>query len=201
FKDGLRVTSKEDMEVVQKVLCELNHEITADIKKLGGKAVSLNALNKGVIKARPHRESKQLGFVGEVEGIDFDIIRKAVRPRSVPVVSSVGIGPDSSYYNVNADEVSSEIAVAIKAVKLVLLTDVKGIMEKKGDLISTLTVGDTERLIGEDVIQTGMIPKVKACTKALKTGVSKTHIIDGRIPHSLLLEIFTDKGIGTEIIR
>ncbi len=204
FKDGLRVTGKEEMEIVDRVLSEVNHTIASDIKKLGGRAVSLNTVEKGAIKARPHKESKALGFVGEVEKVESDVIKKAVRPRSVPVISSVGIGSDNKYYNVNADEASSEIAVAVKAVKLVLLTDVKGIMKKAGDestLISTLTMDETEKLIGEGVIQTGMIPKVKACTNALKGGVSKTHIIDARIPHSLLLEIFTDKGIGTEIVK
>ena len=145
-----------------------------------------------------------MGFVGEIEGIETDLIKKAVRPRSVPVISSVGIGSDNQHYNVNADGAASEIAVSVKAVKLVLLTDVKGIMRKKDDastLISTLTMDQTEKFIDEDVIHGGMIPKVKACTNALKAGVPKTHIIDGRIPHSLLLEIFTDKGIGTEIIK
>ena len=203
FKDGLRVTPRETMEVVDRVLSEVNHKIAGDIKVLGGRAVSLNTLEKDVIRARPHKEVKELGFVGEVEGIEGEIIKKAVRPRSVPVISSVGIGSDSKHYNVNADGASSEIAVSVKAVKLVLLTDVKGIMRKKDDidtLIPTLTVDETEKLIEKGVIHGGMIPKVKACTNALRSGVSKTHIIDGRIPHSLLLEIFTDKGIGTQII-
>jgi len=200
FKDGLRVTPKETMEVVDRVLTGVNHSIADDIKKIGGRAVSLNK----VVRAKPHKEAKKLGFAGEVDTIKSDVIRKAVRPRSVPVISSVGFGADNKSYNINADDVSSEIAVAVKAVKLVLLTDVKGIMKKKEDektLISALTMEETERLIDENVIQGGMIPKVKACTNALTGGVSKTHIIDGRLPHSLLLEIFTDKGIGTEIVK
>ena len=204
FKNGLRVTPLETMEVVDRVLSDVNHVIASDIKGLGGRAVSLNTLEKNVIKARPHKDFKDLGFVGEVDSIDSGPIKKAVRPRSVPVISSVGIGEDGKHYNVNADEVSSKIAAAVKAVKLVLLTDVKGIMKDKGDegtLISTLTMEETGKLIDDGVVQGGMIPKVKACTNALLAGVSKTHIIDGRIPHSLLLEIFTDKGIGTEIIK
>ena len=204
FKNGLRVTPLETMEVVDRVLSDVNHVIASDIKGLGGRAVSLNTLEKDVIKAKPHKDYKDMGFVGEVDSIEVGPIKKAVRPRSVPVISSVGIGEDGKHYNVNADEVSSEIAAAIKAVKLVLLTDVKGIMKNKGDeatLISTMTMEETGKLIDDGVIQGGMIPKVKACTKALSAGVSKTHIIDGRIPHSLLLEIFTDKGIGTEIIK
>lgn len=204
FQDGLRVTPKETMEIVSRVLSDINHSIVADIKAMGGRAISLNADKKGVIKAKSHTNSKRLGFAGEIDKIETDVIKKAVRPRSVPVISSVGIGSDGEHYNVNADEASSEISVAVKAVKLVLLTDVKGIMKEKGNeatLIPTLTVEETDRLIVEGVIQGGMIPKVKACVKALAGGVLKTHIIDGRIPHSLLLEIFTDKGIGTEILK
>ena len=202
FKNGLRVTTKEDMDVIDKVLSDVNHRIAVDIKELGGRAVSLNALKKDVIKTRPHKE-KGLGFVGEVESINRDIIRKAVRPRSVPVISPIGSDAENKFYNVNADDVSSEIAVSLKAAKLVLLTNVKGIMREKGDestLIPTLTIKETESLIDKEIIHGGMIPKVKACIKALHGGASKTHIIDGRIPHSLLLEIFTDKGIGTEIV-
>jgi acetylglutamate kinase len=202
FKDGLRVTTKEIMAVVDSVLTRINLEIVDDIKKLGGRAVSLNAVRKDVIKAMPHMDSKDLGFVAEVDRIESDVIRKAVRPRSVPVIAPVGIDADRELYNINADDVASEIAVAIKAVKLVLLTDVKGIMREKGNeetLMPSLKMTDIEKLIKNKIIQGGMIPKVKACTKALEAGVSKTHIIDGRLPHSLLLEIFTDKGIGTEI--
>lgn len=204
FKDGLRVTTKDTMEVVDKVLADLNHGIASDIKELGGRAHSLNTFEKDVIKVKPHKEFKKLGFVGEIEKIEADVIKKAVRPRTVPVISSVGFGPDNNHYNVNADEASSEIAVAVKAVKLVLLTDVKGIMREKENedtLISTLSIDEIENLINEGVIHGGMIPKVGACTKALTGGILKTHIIDARIPHSLLLEIFTDKGIGTEIIK
>ena len=203
FKDGLRITTKENMEVVDNVLSRVNHEIADEIKKLGGRAVSLNTLKKDVIKSKIHEEKNHLGFVGEIGKVETDVIRKAVRPRSVPIISPVGLGPDNEFYNVNADEVSSEIAVSLKAAKLVLLTDVKGIMKEKGNedtLIPTLKMEDVEKLINENVIQGGMIPKVKACTKALNGGVSKTHIVDGKIPHSLLLEIFTDKGIGTEIL-
>lgn len=204
FKDGLRVTTKEDMEVVDRVLSDVNHEIAASIKKLGGRALSLNTVEKDVIKNRPHKDCKELCFVGEVEKIEVDVIRKATRPRSVPVISPVGMGPENELYNVNADDVSSEIAIALKAAKLVLLTDVKGIMREKDNeatLISTLSMEEAESLIDKGVIQRGMIPKVKACTKALHGEVSKTHIIDARIPHSLLLEIFTDKGIGSEIVK
>ena len=202
FSDGLRVTTKEVMEVVDRVLNNINFEIVKDIKRFGGRALSLNTDKKNIIKTKPHKEKNKLGFVGTVESIEADIIRKAVRPRSIPVISPVSRGPDNELYNINADEVSSKIAVSLKAAKLVLLTDVKGIMREKQDestLISTLTMKEAEMLIAKNIIQSGMIPKVTACIEALRGGVPKTHIIDGRIPHSLLLEIFTDKGIGTEI--
>ncbi|HAZ11129.1 MAG: acetylglutamate kinase [Omnitrophica bacterium GWA2_41_15] len=204
FTEGLRVTTKDDITVVDRVLSQVNEGIVNDIKKLGGRALGMNTTKKNIIKARPHKESKILGFVGEIDAVNVDTIRNAVRPRTIPVISPVSIGEDNELYNINADDASSEIAIALKAVKLVLLTDVKGIMRHKGDessLISTLAMKDADTLIARKVIQSGMIPKVKACMNALRSGVSKTHIIDGRIPHSLLLEIFTDKGIGTEILK
>jgi len=204
FTEGLRVTTKEDITVVDRVLSQVNEGIVSDIKKIGGRAVSMNTAKKKVIKARPHKESETLGIVGEVDVVNVDVVRNAVRPRAIPVVSPVSIGEDNELYNINADDAAAEIAMALKAVKLVLLTDVKGIMRHKGDdstLISTLAMKDANTLIDRKVIQSGMIPKVRACMNALAAGVSKTHIIDGRIPHSLLLEIFTDKGIGTEILK
>ncbi len=204
FKDGLRVTTKENMEVVDSVLSRLNHEIADDIRRLGGKALSLNTHKKDVIKVKPHASSNKLGFVGEADKIKTRVIRKALRPRSVPVVSPVGLGKHKKLYNINSDEVASKVAIALKAVKLVLLTDVKGIMrekEKEDTLIPSVDMKDVKGLIDQKIIQGGMIPKVKACTNALSGGVSKTHIVDGRIPHSLLLEIFTNKGIGTEIVN
>ncbi|MFC1667502.1 acetylglutamate kinase [Candidatus Omnitrophota bacterium] len=204
FKNGLRITTKEDIEVVDKVLNKVNHGIVSDIKELGGRAVSLNTSKKDIIKIKSNEEESDLGFVGKVDEIKVGIIKKTIRPRSIPVIAPTGIGPDEQVYNVNADDVSSEIAVALKAAKLVLLTDVKGIMKEKGNeksLIPTLNMEEADQFINKDIIQSGMIPKVRACVRALKGDVLKTHIIDGRIPHSLLLEIFTDKGIGTEIIH
>ncbi|MDO8602450.1 MAG: acetylglutamate kinase [Candidatus Omnitrophota bacterium] len=204
FTEGLRVTTKEEAQIVDKVLSRVNENIVADIRSLGGRAVSMNTSKKNVIIAKPHKESARLGFVGEIDRVNSDAIRNAVRPRAIPVISPVSAGEDKELYNINADDAASEIAMAVKAVKLILLTDVKGIMRQKGDessLISTLAMKDADTLIGRKIIQSGMIPKVRACMSALTAGVSKTHIIDGRISHSLLLEIFTDKGIGTEIIK
>ena len=204
FSDGLRVTTKEEVEIVDSVLSRVNANIVSDIKALGGRAVGMNTSKKNVIIAVPHKESNRLGFVGEIDKVNTEAIRNAVRPRAIPVISPVSMGGDKELYNINADDAASEIAMAVKAVKLVLLADVKGIMRHKGEestLISTLAMKDADTLIERKIIQSGMIPKVKACMNALKAGVSKTHIIDGRIPHSLLLEIFTDKGIGTEIVK
>ena len=204
FTEGLRVTTKDDVTVVNRVLNQVNESIVSEIKKIGGRALGMNTAKKNVMKARPHEESERLGFVGVIDTVNADVIRNAVRPRAIPVISPVSMGKDNELYNINADDVAAEIAMALKAVKLVLLTDVKGIMRHKGDestLISTLAMKDGRTLIDRKVIQSGMIPKVKACMNALAAGVSKTHIIDGRISHSLLLEIFTDKGIGTEIVR
>jgi acetylglutamate kinase len=204
FTEGLRVTTKDDVTVVNKVLNQVNESIVSEIKKIGGRALGMNTAKKNVMRARPHEESERLGFVGVIDTVNADVIKNAVRPRAIPVISPVSMGKDGELYNINADDVAAEIAMALKAVKLVLLTDVKGIMRHKGDestLISTLAMKDARTLIDRKVIQSGMIPKVKACMNALAAGVSKTHIIDGRIPHSLLLEIFTDKGIGTEIVK
>jgi len=204
FTEGLRVTTKDDVAVVNRVLNQVNDSIVSEIKKIGGRALGMNTAKKNVMKARPHEESESLGFVGVIDTVNADVIKNAVRPRAIPVISPVSVGKNNELYNINADDVAAEIAMALKAVKLVLLTDVKGIMRHKGDestLISTLAMKDALTLIDRKVIQSGMIPKVKACMNALSAGVSKTHIIDGRIPHSLLLEIFTDKGIGTEIIK
>jgi acetylglutamate kinase len=204
FTEGLRITTKDDITVVNRVLNQVNESIVSDIKAIGGRAISMNTAKKNVMKAKPHKESKRLGFVGEIDSVSADVLRNAIRPRSIPVISPVSMGKDEDLYNINADDAAAEIAMALKAVKLVLLTDVKGIMRHKGDestLISTLAMKDANTLIDRKVIQSGMIPKVRACMNALAAGVSKTHIIDGRISHSLLLEIFTDKGIGTEIIK
>ncbi|MFA4991855.1 MAG: acetylglutamate kinase [Candidatus Omnitrophota bacterium] len=204
FSDGLRRTSKDDIHVIDKVMTGVNEGIVRDIKALGGRGLSLNAAKKDAIIARRHSQAKELGFVGEVEKINSDVIRKAVRPRDIPVISPVSADKDGEIYNVNADDVASDIAIAMKAAKLVLLTDVKGILREKSDessLISTLPMKDVDKLIERKIIYGGMIPKVRSCTKALAAGVGKTHIVDGRISHSLLLEIFTDKGIGTEILK
>ncbi len=203
FIKGLRVTDKETAEIVEMVLDgKINSEIVKLINENGGNAAGLSGKDGNLIKAKKllGEKGEDMGYVGEVESINPGIIDVLGKQDFIPVISPIGAGRDGHTYNMNADLVAGEIASALKAHKLVLLTDVKGIY--KGEtLLPTLKVKDAKKLIEKGVIETGMIPKVKACITALKAGVAKTHIIDGRIPHSLLLEIYTDKGIGTEIVK
>ncbi len=204
FIKGLRVTDKETAEIVEMVLDgKINSEIVQLINKNGGNAAGLSGKDGNLIQAKKLRSEKgeDIGYVGEVESINPGIIDVLGKQDFIPVISPIGSGRDGHTYNMNADLVAGEIASALKAHKLVLLTDVKGIYKDKKTLLSTLKIKDAQKLIKKGVIGKGMIPKVNACITALKAGVAKTHIIDGRIPHSLLLEIYTDKGIGTEIVR
>jgi acetylglutamate kinase len=194
FINGLRVTDGETLAIAENTLMNINREITGLIEEAGGKAAGLNG--KEFIRAS--KLSQDFGFVGEVEEIDgklSDIIQGKV----IPVIAPLGKGENDETLNINADEAASGISGRIEAEKLVLMTDVPGIMNGQS-IVSTLKISDCEVLIREKVISGGMIPKVLACIKALKAGVKKAHIIDGRINHSLLLEIFTDKGVGTEIV-
>lgn len=206
FIDGHRVTDKETAEIVYKTLSELNKKILKEIKKLGVSAFGLSGELGNFIKlkkqAAAHR--KKFGYVGEIDSINPAPIKKLIVKGNIPVVCPIAADNEKRIFNINADQVSSYIAISLKAEKLVLLTDTKGIMmneENEDSLISTLNVKEINGLIKRGLVSGGMLPKVKACVGALNLGVNKTHIIDGRIPHSLLLEIFTDKGIGTEIIK
>ncbi|MEA3369309.1 MAG: acetylglutamate kinase [Candidatus Ratteibacteria bacterium] len=198
FIDGMRATDKESLAIVEDVLFkEINRGLVDLIKQLGGKAGSING--KDFIQASIHNE--ELGLVGKVKKINPEIIIK--KKNLIPVISPLG-ADKKQILNVNADVVAGELAVALKAEKLVLLTDVKGIMRNSEDetsLLSTLKCDEADDLIKNNIIARGMIPKVGACIAAIKGGVKKAHIVDGRLPHSILLEIFTDKGIGTEIVR
>ncbi len=203
FRKGLRITDKETMELAEMVLDgKINSEIVKLINENGGNAAGLSGKDGNLIRARKllGEKGEDMGYVGEVESINPGIIDVLGRQDFIPVISPIGVGRDGHTYNINADLVAGEIASALKAHKLVLLTDVKGIYKGK-TLLSTLKIKDAQRLIEKGFISAGMIPKVKACIRALSAGVAKTHIIDGRIPHSLLLEIYTDKGIGTEIVK
>ena len=210
FIQGHRVTDKETMDIVEMVLGSLiNKEIVSLINSHGGKAIGLSGKDGGLIKAKKKILSKltkggsdktiDLGFVGEVSKIDPHIIKSLEKDSCIPVISPIAFGPKGETFNINADHVAANIAGTLKAEKLILLTDVSGIMDKQNKIISTLKKKEIKQLISSKIIKEGMLPKVQACIDALDQGVSKTHIIDGRIPHCLLLEIFTKEGIGTEI--
>lgn len=204
FVDGLRVTDEETMEIVEMVLGRINKGIVALINQHGAKAVGLSGKDSWLISAEEARTDIDIGFVGKVSKIDPHLIDVLDERGFIPVISSIGLGSDGQTYNINADSVAGEIAAALGAEKLMMLTDVRGIMRDQDDpntLISTLKISDIDLLIKSEVISGGMLPKVEACTTALHGNVKKTHIIDGRISHSLLLEIFTESGIGTEIVH
>ncbi len=202
FVNGLRVTDAETMEIVQMVLAgKINKDIVGLINRYGGKAIGLCGHDGNLITAR--RLGADLGLVGDVETINASLLHLLNREGYIPVIASVGSGFDGESYNINADSVAGDLAAALKADKLIMLTDVEGIFAHEDDprsLISALEIDRARRMIAEGRISGGMIPKVEACIKALESGVPRTHIIDGRSLHSLLLEIFTDKGIGTMVV-
>ncbi|WP_028845600.1 acetylglutamate kinase [Thermodesulfovibrio thiophilus] len=206
FIHGHRVTDKETMEIVEMVLGGvINKEIVQLINSHGGKAVGLTGKDGNLLKTtkkniKINNEEIDLGFVGEIEEVCVDVLESLQNRGFIPVIAPIGFDKKGQSYNINADTVASAIAVAVKAEKLILLTDVKGISDENNNLISTLNNEDAIKFIEAEIISGGMIPKVYACLNALKGNVRKTHIIDGRIPHSLLLEIFTKKGVGTEIV-
>jgi acetylglutamate kinase len=203
FVKGLRVTDGETMAIAEMVLGRINKGIVALINQHGAKAVGLSGKDASLISAEKYRSDVDIGFVGNVSRIDPGIINVLDKEGFIPVITSIGVGSDGQTYNINADSVAGEMAAALKAEKLIVLTDVRGIMHDQnniGTLVSTLKISEIEPLIRSGVISGGMLPKVEACITALRGGVRKTHIIDGRIMHSLLLEIFTDSGIGTQII-
>lgn len=204
FVDGMRVTDEETLIVVQEELENLNGIIVNEISELGQEAIGLNGKDQNLIQVEKKKAKIDLGLVGHIVAINTEPILEELKKDKVVVILPMGRGGDKKTYNINADEVASHIASSLKAEKLVLLTNVKGIMRNPDDphsFLSTLTVEEAKGLIENNVIQEGMIPKVKACIDALDNGVKKTHIVDARTPHGLLLEIFTDQGIGTEIIK
>ena len=204
FVDGMRVTDKETLSLVEEELKNLNDLIVSEINELGAKGVGLSGKDNQLIQAEKKKASIDLGLVGQTIGINAEVITAELRKDKIAVILPMGIGNDKKTYNVNADEAAASVAAALEAEKFVLLTNVKGILRNPEDphsFLSTLTIQEANGLIEENVIQQGMIPKVKACISALEMGVKKTHIVDARTPHGLLLEIFTDQGIGTEIIQ
>jgi acetylglutamate kinase len=203
FKDGLRVTDAPTMDVVEMVLVgRVNKEIVALINQAGGCAVGLCGKDGNLIKARPEG-SEGIGFVGEVSNVNIKLIDSLVKSGYIPVVSSVAADETGQAYNINADTVAGELAAALGAEKLILLTDTAGILRDYKDpstLIAKVDIQEARNLIASGVVSGGMIPKVNCCVRSLAQGVRATHIIDGRIPHALLLEIFTDAGIGSMIV-
>ncbi len=210
FVQGQRVTDKETMDIVEMVLGGLvNKEIVSLINSHGGKAVGLSGKDGNLIRAKkkllrksPKKDEEviDIGLVGEVQEIDPGILNSLEKDGFIPVISPIGVKNTGEALNINADYVASAIASALKAEKLLLLTDVPGIKDGEGKVLSTLNKLEIMELINENIISGGMLPKVQACMRALENGVHKTHIVDGRVPHSLLLEIFTNEGIGTEIV-
>jgi acetylglutamate kinase len=203
FKDGLRVTDAATMDVVEMVLVgRVNKEIVALINQAGGNGVGLCGKDGNLIVARPDgREG--IGFVGEVSGVNVDILNSLVKSGYIPVVSSVAADENGQAYNINADTVAGEIAAALGAEKLILMTDTPGLMRDFKDpstLIRHLDIAGARELIEDGTVSGGMIPKLTCCVRSLAQGVKATHIIDGRLPHSLLLEIFTDNGTGSMIV-
>jgi len=206
FVDGLRVTDAAAIEVVEMVLSgTINKQIVSTINAAGGTAVGLSGKDGKLLEARRLTLSGDgnkidLGFVGEPAQVNIGVLQSFEKSHIIPVVAPIGIGPAGETFNINADTAAGAIASAMSAAKLVMLTDVVGVLDENGELISTLDVGETEALLSGDSIKGGMIPKLKTCLAALRDHCEAAHILDGRVPHSLLLEIFTAHGTGTMIV-
>lgn len=209
FINGLRVTDSVTMDVAQMVLVgKTNKEIVSLLNQMGGKAIGLCGIDGSIIECEQYTtnvdgKEVDLGYVGKITNVNSKLIELLAKDEYIPVVAPIGVGKDGQSYNINSDTVAGEIAAALKAEKLMLLTDVPGVKIHKdsNDIIPALTSSEVFELIDKKVIDGGMIPKVLGCIDALEKGVGRTHIIDGRIPHCLLLEIFTNKGIGTMIMK
>jgi len=213
FEGGLRVTDRETVEIVEMVLSgAINKQLAAMISAAGGVAVGLSGKDGGLIRAEKLTRTKRdpesniekvldLGFVGEPKTIDTSIIGALQKSGIIPIIAPIGIGPAGETFNINADTVAGAVAAALQATRLLLLTDVAGVKDKSGTLMPELTDADVRRLIGDGTITGGMIPKVETCLEAVDGGVEAAVILDGRVPHSVLLEIFTEHGVGTLIRR
>ncbi len=208
FVNGLRVTDAKTMEVAQMVLVgKTNKEIVSMLNCKGGKAIGLSGIDGNLIECKKHFTivdgvETDIGFVGEIIKINNKLLEVVAKDEYIPVIAPIGVGENGESYNINADTVAGAIASSLKAEKLILLTDVEGIKntEQNDEIIPAITKKEVFELIDKNIISGGMIPKVLGCIEALDSGVNRTHIIDGRIPHCILLEIFTDKGIGSMIM-
>ncbi|MEI6207799.1 MAG: acetylglutamate kinase [Desulfuromonadales bacterium] len=212
FVKGMRVTDSETMSVVEMVLVgQVNKEVVGYLNQHGGRAVGLSGKDGTLLLSEKllqevrgndgTMEQIDIGYVGDVVKVNTDLIKILESGSYIPVIAPVGVDISGKSYNINADLVAGRLAAALSAEKLILLTDINGVKDKSGTLLESISVADLHRLIEEDAITGGMIPKVICCAAALKDGVKKAHIIDGRIEHAILLEIFTDIGIGTEIAK
>ena len=211
FVRGMRVTDQATMDVVEMVLVgKINTELVTLINRHGGRAVGLSGKDGELIRARKMKMRRSgssqsapvdMGMVGTVAGIDPTVIESLDHGDIIPVIAPVGVSDRGQTFNINADLVAAKIAEALHAEKLILLTDVEGIRDRAGDVISTLEARQARQLINAEVIGEGMIPKVECCLQALSGGVRKAHIIDGRLRHAVVLEIFTREGVGTEVVR
>ena len=203
FHEGIRITDEHTLEVVIEELDKLNTRLVDEIKALNGDVTGLKG-QENIIHVQKKMASKDLGFVGTITKIDKEAIETHLKKGHITVISPLGVSVEKQPHNINADEVASAIAISMKAEKLVVLTNVQGVMrdpQNPESIISTLTVSEVNKWIEEKIIHSGMIPKVNSCLEAIHGGVHKAHIIDARLPHALLLEIFTDKGVGTQILK
>jgi len=213
FRAGMRVTDEDTMDIVEMVLVgKLNKEIVSLINRHGGQAVGLSGKDAQLIKARKLHvfryqgddqppEIVDIGLVGEVQSVNVEILRLLEKSQVIPVIAPVGMGKNGETYNINADLVAGRVAGALQAEKLLLMTDVQGVLDREGNLISSMTVAEAADALQDETLKGGMIPKVQCAIDAIQAGVGKVHIIDGRVPHAVLLELFTDHGVGTEIFK
>ena len=205
FVNGLRVTDEETLEVAEMVLNKVNKSLVAMMTQLGLKAVGISGKDAGLLQTkRKTSDGKDIGYVGEVVSSDTKILDTLIHDDFIPVIAPIGLGEDNHGYNINADDCACAIASAVNAEKLVFLTDIEGVFVDPSDkktLVSEMNVAEAEEFIEKGVVGGGMMPKLQNCIEALKNGVSRVHILDGRVEHCLLLEFFTEKGIGTAILK
>ncbi len=213
FIDGLRVTDKKTVEIVEMVLSgSINKQIVTAINEAGGTAIGLSGKDGGLIRARKLRRTRRdpesniekildLGFVGEPQAVNPQVLTPLEQAGMIPVIAPIGVGPSGETYNINADTAAGAIAAAIGATRLLLLTDVAGVLDPEGELVPEVTLQQIDRMIADEEVTGGMIPKLETCRTAVQGGVDAAVILDGRVPHSMLLEIFTERGIGTLVLK
>ncbi len=201
FVNGMRVTDEETIDIVQMVLAgKVNKSLANQLNLSGGKAIGLCGLDGNLLKAEKQTKNGDIGFVGDITDVDVTVINDVINSGYIPVIATVAGGSKGEVYNINADIAASAIAAKLNAQKLILMTDVRGLLRDKDDedtLISVVNVSEVPRLKNEGIISGGMIPKIDCCVEAVRQGVDRAHILDGRIPHSILIELFSDEGIGT----